>query len=445
MGAAVERLTKLVASKTCYDIPWRTLLPQQIEAADELLQERLGQIKLLAHRADETGVHAIRGQDDIVPLLFAHTSYKSYPEAWFTEGKWDRMGQWLDTLTTTRVPRLDTRDVQGVDAWVDRMETVGFYLSCSSGTTGKCSILPAAERDFDLIRPQFVQALSWATGIEPVPQFDAFALTPLPSNARTVQSTGALVDAFFTAYRKFPGEPITPGAVSRMVALRRSVADGTALPAQIAAFEELAKTREATMQEGLRSTAEAVVTARGGPIFLQGMPVTMWQISQLVREMGYGREDFHPANALLMAGGSKGAVMPPDAKQRVFETFNVSPRRAYQFYSMQEINTVMPRCAAGRYHVAPWMMLLVLNESGDALIEPPEGEFEGRAAFMDLSLHGRWAGIITGDKISADFRRCACGHEGPTVGDQIVRYAELPGGDKISCAGTIDAYVRGAV
>ena len=39
---------------------------------------------------------------------------------------------------------------------------------------------------------------------------------------------------------------------------------------------------------------------------------------------------------------------------------------------------------------------------------------------------------------------CACGHEGPTVGTEIVRYSDLPGGDKITCAGTIDAYVRGA-
>jgi len=30
------------------------------------------------------------------------------------------------------------------------------------------------------------------------------------------------------------------------------------------------------------------------------------------------------------------------------------------------------------------------------------------------------------------------------VGPEIVRYADLAGGDKISCAGTIDAYVRGS-
>jgi hypothetical protein len=31
------------------------------------------------------------------------------------------------------------------------------------------------------------------------------------------------------------------------------------------------------------------------------------------------------------------------------------------------------------------------------------GEVEGRAAFFDLSLDGRWGGVISGDKISIDF------------------------------------------
>jgi hypothetical protein len=445
MAGAVETLTKLVASRDCYDIPWSSLAPRQIEAVDELFQERAGQVKLLSHRAKETGVNEVRGLDDVVPLLFAHTSYKSYPEAWFTEGRWDRMGQWLNSLTTSPIPAIETTDIADVDDWVDRLSEVGVFLSCSSGTTGKCSILPAVREDIAFIRPQFVGAMSWATGVEPAPRFRAFALTPLPSNERTVQSTNALIDAFMTSYRHFPGGPITPGQVSRMVALRRSIADGTAKPADISAFESLAKSREEALREGLRQTAEAVVAARGEPIFLQGMPVTMWQIAELVREMGYGGADFHPDNTLLMAGGSKGAVMPPDAREQIFARFNVRPERAYQFYGMQELTTVMPRCRAGRYHVAPWVLFLVLNESGDVVLEPQSEAFEGRAAFLDLSLQGRWGGIITGDKVVASFGRCACGHQGPTVGDQIVRYSDLPGGDKISCAGTIDAYVRGAV
>jgi len=62
---------------------------------------------------------------------------------------------------------------------------------------------------------------------------------------------------------------------------------------------------------------------------------------------------------------------------------------------------------------------------------------------MDLSIEGRWGGIISGDKVSVSFAKCACGHQGPTVGREILRFSDLPDGDKISCAGSIDAYVRG--
>ncbi len=63
--------------------------------------------------------------------------------------------------------------------------------------------------------------------------------------------------------------------------------------------------------------------------------------------------------------------------------------------------------------------------------------------FFDLSVDGRWGGVITGDRISIDFSPCACGARSPSIRDDITRYADLEGDDKIGCAGTVDAYVRG--
>jgi hypothetical protein len=146
---------------------------------------------------------------------------------------------------------------------------------------------------------------------------------------------------------------------------------------------------------------------------------------------------------MFVGGGLKGAQLPPDFLEFIMDTFNLRFDRVYQYYGMQEINTTMPRCGARRYHVPPWLILLLLDSGGDALIPPAEGEAEGRAGFFDLSLDGRWGGVISGDKISVRYGRCECGHEGPTVGYDIARYADLGDGDKITCAGTIDAYVRG--
>jgi hypothetical protein len=115
-------------------------------------------------------------------------------------------------------------------------------------------------------------------------------------------------------------------------------------------------------------------------------------------------------------------------------------------YGMQEINSTLPRCQeGGRYHVPAWVVAIPLNKEGDALVEfdPAGGEVECRAAFFDLSMDGRWGGVISGDRIHIDFGPCACGHASPSIRDDIARYADLEGDDKIGCSGTVDAYVRG--
>ena len=93
--------------------------------------------------------------------------------------------------------------------------------------------------------------------------------------------------------------------------------------------------------------------------------------------------------------------------------------------------------------VPPWVVCLPLNKNGDELLPVGEGKVEGRAAFFDLSMDGRWGGVISGDHIEVDFSPCACGSHSPSITDNIVRYSDLEGDDKIGCAGTVDADVRG--
>ena len=53
--------------------------------------------------------------------------------------------------------------------------------------------------------------------------------------------------------------------------------------------------------------------------------------------------------------------------------------------------------------------------------------------------------IVTGDRVVMDFSPSPQGRAGPSV-LEISRYSELEGGDdKLTCAGTIDAFVRGAI
>jgi hypothetical protein len=446
MTSATERLLQLVGARDCFDIAPADLLPVQLEAANERLQNQTSAIPLLANRAESAGVKEIRKRDDLVPLLFAHTTYKTYAEGWLTERRWDRMGKWLATVSTRPVDGLDTAGVQTLDDWIKRLETVGHYLSCSSGTTGKPAMLSCTEGDIEFSARINTESLLWATGLTRGEDRKFLGLGPQFAAPREDAIRQAMVDAFSSRYAPYQfgdGEPITVGSMVDIITLRRKLTNGTARPNEIAEFERIAAQRTGDMETSAKKAVDAVIEARAVPLLATGMFATLYQIAEGIRAKGYGGDDFDPDNAMMVAGGLKGTALPANYREFILETFNVAEERLYHAYSMREINATFPLCHAGRYHVSPWVILLPLDNSGEQLLDAGNDETEARAAFFDASIEGRWGGVISGDRVSVNFSECQCGHQGPTVGRDIARYADLPGGDKITCAGSIDAYVRG--
>jgi hypothetical protein len=446
MTSATTRLMDFVGATDCFDIAPADLLPVQLEAANERLQNQVQSIPLLANRAESAGVKDITRPADLLPLLFAHTTYKTYAEGWLNERRWDRMGKWLATVSTRPVAGLDTDGVETLDDWIKQLETVGHYLSCSSGTTGKPAMLSCTEGDIELSARINIEALLWATGLTRGEDRKFLGLGPQFAAPREDAIRAAMVDCFSSRYPPYQfgdGEPITVGSMVDIITLRRKLADGTARPNEIAEFERIAAQRAADMDTSARKAIDAVIEARALPLLATGMFATLYQIAEGIRAKGHGGEDFNPNNAMMVAGGLKGAVLPENHREYVLETFNVTEQRLYHMYSMREINATFPLCHAGRYHISPWVIILPLDTGGEQLLDRGDEEIEARAAFFDTSIEGRWGGVISGDRVSVSFAKCECGHQGPTVGREITRYASLPGGDKITCAGSIDAYVRG--
>jgi hypothetical protein len=447
MGNAVERLTRLVEAQNRYDIPFAQLRDAQIAAIDERFQERKGQIKLVGHRAREAGIEAVRSLEEVAKLLLPHTAYKSYPESWLVHKRWDRLSKWLDTVSTHRVPVDKVAAADDVDAWIEKLAGNGFFVSCSSGTTGKSAMLVASRKDMDWCKQEAVATYSWGSGVEPAQDRRIFGMAATAHVARNVATgeayTAALQDPNYERFA-YPVPPITVGGLTQMVVLRKSIAEGTANPEDIAAFEKISAARQKAVDDAVGITAQAVVEARRSKLHVTGLWLGLYNVAKAVRELGYSAKDFHPENSIYVGGGLKRAKLPDDYREFVYETFNIQPERNYQNYSMQELHSGMPRCqAGGRYHLPPWVVPLILDKTGDNLLPMINGEYEGRAGFFDLSLDGRWGGVISGDKISIDFNPCACGSKGASIRDNIVRYADLEGDDKIGCAGTVDAYVRG--
>jgi hypothetical protein len=445
MASATQRLMELIDSDSCYDIPPAELIPLQIEAANERLAGQIDKIGLLKNRAESANVNEINTMADLVPLLFAHTTYKSYSERWLTGGQWDRMGRWLNTVSTRPVENIDFGGVETLDGWITKLESIGHYLSCSSGTTGKPAMLSGTETDIEFSAKGTAGGMVWALGLKPSSERKFFGIGPQFAAPRESAIRDAMISAIAPDVEpfQFGSEPITVGAMVEMIVLRRKIADGTARPSELAEFEQIATERAAEMSASAEQAVDALIDARHRPIMVSGMFGQLYPIAEAVRAKGLGGTDFHAENTMFVAGGLKGSVLPENYREYILETFNVSDEGMYHMYSMREINSTFPLCTAQRYHISPWVIALPLDTNGEELLDALDGEIEARAAFMDLSIEGRWGGIISGDKIRVSFTKCTCGHQGPTVGREIVRFSDLPDGDKISCAGSIDAYVRG--
>jgi len=447
MGAAVELLTRIVHAENRNAVSYEDVRKAQLEAMNERFQERKDKIKLVAHRAREAGITEVRDRADMVPLLLPHTAYKSYPESFLIEQKWDRLTKWLGTVSTYPVTNVNLDGIIDIDDWIAHLEAAGHYVSCSSGTTGKSAMLIGSAADMAWAKLDSVSSFSWGSGVKPAQDRHMFGLAPVASVARN----HAIRDALRAAYCApaltpfdYPVPPITVGSITKMITLRKAIADGTAKPGDIAEFEATSAARQEVLDAAIGIAADALIAARKEKLYVSGLWANLYKVAEAVRERGYGAKHFHPENTIYVGGGLKRAQLPDNYREYVLETFNIAPERSFQMYGMQELGSGMPRCQkGGRYHIPPWLVCLPLNRNGDELLPMDGGEVEGRAAFFDLAMDGRWGGVISGDKIMVDFSPCECGSPTPSIRDNIVRYADLDGDDKIGCAGTIDAYVRG--
>lgn len=151
------------------------------------------------------------------------------------------------------------------------------------------------------------------------------------------------------------------------------------------------------------------------------------------------KPEFGAGSFIMTGGGMKGLKdAPDDWEGYVRDYFGIDT--VGMFYGMSEVMSMSPRCSAGHYHIMPHTIPLLFDR--DMKLLPREGTQTGRYAFYDLLPQTYWGGFISGDQLTIDWEEdCACGWKGPRVLPEITRFAEMEGGDdKISCAGTQQAY-----
>ena len=442
-----QQLLDLILQPDAYDQPSAKIRPLQLEAARELFAERREQIPVLRRRAEDSGVREIRDFADLVPLLFSHTVYKSYPASFVEQGRWDRLLQWLKTLSVEDPTGVDMAGVTNIDEWIARLEAAGHLILATSGSSGKCSFLNATRADFALKTRHFAHSLGWPR-LKPNRDRPVFQLSPRsgPNSAVEAARIGAEVWGRPGDIHFLTDEPLRISEVSAMAAIRKRMAEGVATPGEIAQFETRSAEQGGRMTRALEGLVDKILAARHEPIVLSGLWAQHLAIIRRARELGIRDGEFHPRSYVSAGGGIKGVTLPPDYKEQVNRFYGDVIRGTA--YGMTEQAQVMPRCEAFRYHCPPGLIMLLLDRPGEKLLEagPDAGVIEGRYAFLDLLYDGRWGGLISGDRISVDFsERCPCGRRGPVILDTIARYTQAGEDDHIGCAGTIDAYVRGAM
>lgn len=449
--SALDDIKALVHAADPYRDAPANLRELQLEAVRERFAEKRQQLKILDRRASEAGITEISSLQDVVPLLFTHTNYKSYPETFVDKGQWSNMNMWLQTLTSKPVTGVDMDGIKDADDWIARLSAAGHHLFASSGTSGKCSFLDQTEQDVALASEAYVQGFlgQWAPR-KPNRERPSFTFFPATGVHRLCTHNYH----FFSHYIAPEGEahfisdePLraTPGI--RAGQLRRALAAGTALPEEIAAFEAENQKNAALANDRFNAFVDKIDSKRDQPIALGVMWPAAFQLMEALKARGVQDGAFHPDTMVMMGGGIKGVVLPDDFREQIYRFFGLSPENYLNSYAMVEMTGLNPFIHhLNAYAMPPWIVPLILDKSAETLLNPEDGKgvIEGRMALFDLLTDARWGGLISGDKVTIDFTS-ADGFSGPLV-RSIARYQDLEEGeDKLTCAGTIDSYVRGAI
>ncbi|AIT82083.1 hypothetical protein [Novosphingobium pentaromativorans] len=442
MGEAIERLKALREMPDVFDIPEEVLRPLHIAATQEALDAQRPHIPVLDKRARDMGIDRVRSLDDVVPLLFAHSNYKSYPASFLAQGRWKALLQWLAMVSTPDYSDVDVEGIADIDDLLQRLWAAGYCVTTSSGTGGKLSMVPKSTGDMNRLKDFILHFREMERPLPPERQFHFFCFGPVLGTYTATSINAFTIEGFARPDSTYVliEEPMRNVAIMRMAEMRRRMADGTATPDEIAQMEAQAAAQSEQMKERFASMADKFLELRHERVWLSAMTAQLWDLMLLARERGIERAELGPGSVITGGGGRKHLNLPDDFQEQLNDFYGT---RGPAGYGMSEMSWLYPACGAGRYHVHPFAAALILDERGERLLAR-EGVVEGRFAFMDPTTDYRWGGLISGDKVTADFGSCPCGRKGMTILDPIRRYADINAdGDKIECAGTIDAYIRG--
>jgi hypothetical protein len=435
-----------------------SIAPDRLEAMTLLgLQQRFAELRdrvpILKKLADEQRIEEIRELDDVVPLLFAHPVYKSYPISLLEKNKFGLLTKWLQKLTTVDLSEVDVSRCRGIDDWIGTMDAqTELRIRHSSGTTGHLTFIPRTVHEADRHFYSMVIGTCDPAGLRvPTPQMplDMHVVIPqfrsgygaiLRSNdyyAGAVAGGDPARQHFLYPGHQSSDLMFLAGRLRAAEALgeMQNLSMSPALLARRPEFEALAKSQQADIEAFYQTMAEQL---RGERVYAFGTWNVLYNFAAAGLKNGVSGV-LAPESIVSTGGGAKGQYVPPDWREQVAEFFGVP--RLVQNYGMTEIMGAPKLCPGQRFHFEPWTIPFVLDPDTGAPL-PRRGRQTGRAAFFDLLADTYWGGFVSGDEVTVEWDEpCACGRLTVHMSPQIERYSQQRGGDdKITCAAAADAH-----
>ena len=417
-------------------------------------QQHYQSIEMLRKLADRLGITAVNEFNDVVPLFFSHTAFKSYPAALIDKKRFDLMTKWLDKLTSYDLSTVDTTDCTGIDDWIERLDAqTPLEVITSSGTTGTISILPKDKHGAEDGMVLWKICLFQTFGHEPTdeqlnpsvdvvwPNFADGKLGHLRiANMIKRGFTGGDESRFHALYPFAVDTDLMFLASKMRAAASRGELDRLEIDPALAARKDEFIAMQARQAQDMDAFFTRITEQlRGKRVFMLGTYHLMYDIAKAGLERGV-RNVFSPHSAILTGGGMKGVALPDDFMDVITDFLGVD--RIQVGYGFSESSTFHWGCSEGRYHVAPWVIPFVLDpETSEPL--PRNGVQTGRAAVYDILLRAHWGGVISGDEVTVNWDlQCPCGQASVAFEPGIMRYSEKQGveDDRITCAATHEVH-----
>ncbi|MDQ6852765.1 MAG: hypothetical protein M3046_03580 [Actinomycetota bacterium] len=437
-----------------HSIPREDLESLQRDAMILRFADHRENIEILRKLADRLAISRVSELDDVVPLLFSHTAFKSYPAALLDKKRFDLMTQWLDKLTTYDLSGVDTDGCDSIDGWIDRLdEQTPLEVITSSGTTGTLSIIPKDKAGSVQGMHLWKMFLFQTFGKQPTddelnpvvdvvwPNYSGGKLGHLRIASMIRHSfTGGDESRFHALYSDAIDTDLMFLASKMRAAASRGELDRLEIDPQLAARKDEFIAMQARRPQEMSEFFERLSNElRGKRVFMTSAFNLMYDVAAAGVDRGVTAV-FAPDSAILTGGGAKGFVLP-DNYMEVIKTF-LGVEHIQEGYGFSEQNAFHWACEEGRYHVQPWIVPFVLDPETSKPL-PREGAQVGRAAVYDLLNQSHWGGVISGDEVTVDWSTpCPCGRTSVAFEHDIIRYSEKEGveDDRITCAATHEVH-----